>query len=89
MTEFTSEAALASAVSNWMRADGWRTYHEVPCASGRIDILAVRRGLIWAVETKLRLSIDVINEAAVDRGLEAVAAVASPTRSSVGPRTGA
>ncbi len=63
MTEFTSEAALASAVSNWMRADGWRTYHEVPCASGRIDILAVRRGLIWAVETKLRLSIDVINQA--------------------------
>ena len=31
MTEFTSEAALASAVSNWMRADGWRTMQHRGC----------------------------------------------------------
>lgn len=59
-----TEAELASAVSAWLRADGWRTYHEVPMGDGRADIVAVRGGaLVWVVETKLRGGIDVLHQA--------------------------
>lgn len=59
----TTEADLAAAVSAWLRADGWRTYHEVPFG-GRIDIVAVRAGrLVWAIETKLRGGLDVLDQA--------------------------
>lgn len=60
----TSEEQLAAAVSAWLRTDGWRTYHEVPFGAGRIDIVAVRCGrLVWAIETKLRGGLEVIDQA--------------------------
>lgn len=44
--KIASEAVLAGAVTEWMRADGWRTYHEVDLPrGGRADIVAVRRVL--------------------------------------------
>lgn len=67
MTVKPKETDLAGQVSAWLRSDGWRTYHEVPVGSGRIDILAVRHGLVWAVETKLHLNIDVIMQALARR----------------------
>lgn len=58
-----SEVELAQTVSAWLRRDGWRTWHEVPMSGGRADIVAARHGLVWAVETKLRLGLDVIDQA--------------------------
>lgn len=59
-----SEAALAEVVSSWLRADGWRTYHEVDLPrGGRADIIAARRGLVWLVETKLRGGLEVLDQA--------------------------
>ena len=60
---FASEAELAKVVTTWLRADGWATYHEVECWGGRADIVAVRRGLVWLVETKLRAGLEVLTQA--------------------------
>lgn len=62
--KIASEAALAEIVTTWLRADGWRTYHEVELPrGGRADIIAVRRGLVWIVETKLQAGLDVLDQA--------------------------
>lgn len=62
--KIASEAALAEVVSTWMRADGWRTYHEVELPrGGRADIVGVRRGLVWIVETKLQAGLEVLDQA--------------------------
>jgi hypothetical protein len=62
--KIASEAALAEVVTTWLRADGWRTYHEVELPrSGRADIVAVRRGLVWIVETKLQAGLEVLDQA--------------------------
>lgn len=60
---FASEAELAKVVTTWLRADGWATYHEVECRGGRADIVAVHRGLVWLVETKLRAGLEVLAQA--------------------------
>lgn len=62
-TPFPSEAHLCDAVSDWFRSDGWTVYTEVECTSGRIDIVAVRGRLVWAVETKLQSGLEVIDQA--------------------------
>ncbi len=51
---FATESALAEVVTTWLRADGWATFHEIECWGGRADIVAVRHGLVWLIETKLR-----------------------------------
>lgn len=62
--KIASEAALASVVTGWLRADGWRTFHEVELPrGGRADIIAVRRGLVWIVETKLQAGLEVLDQA--------------------------
>lgn len=62
-TKFVSERALAEAVVSWLRADGWSTFHEVECRGGRADIVAVRQGLVWLIETKLRAGLEVLAQA--------------------------
>ena len=62
--KIATEAALAEIVTTWLRADGWRTYHEVELPrGGRADIIATRRGLVWIVETKLQAGLDVLDQA--------------------------
>lgn len=84
-SKFESEAVLAQAVSDWMRSDGWRTYQEVPLGAGRIDILGVRGPLVWAVETKLRASFNLVEQAMARREGVHAALVAIPW----GPKLGA
>lgn len=60
---FATESALAEVVTAWLRADGWATFHEIECRGGRADIVAVRRGLVWLVETKLRAGLEVLAQA--------------------------
>lgn len=61
--KFASERAMAEAVVSWLRADGWSTFHEVECRGGRADIVAVRQGLVWLIETKLRAGLEVLAQA--------------------------
>lgn len=60
---FATEAELAKVVTTWLRTDGWSTFHEIECRGGRADIVAVRRGLVWLVETKLRAGLEVLAQA--------------------------
>lgn len=60
---FASESDLAKVVTTWLRADGWATFHEIECRGGRADIVAVRHGLVWLVETKLRAGLEVLAQA--------------------------
>lgn len=62
---WASEEALATAVSGWLAADGWETYHEVGGGGGsnRADIVATRGHLVWVVECKLRLGLEVLAQA--------------------------
>lgn len=62
--KIASEAALAEVVVAWLRADGWRTFHEVELPhGGRADIVAARSGLVWIVETKLQAGLEVLDQA--------------------------
>lgn len=62
---WASEEQLAMAVSAWLRADGWETYHEVCDRGGnpRADIVATRGRLVHVVECKLRLGLEVLAQA--------------------------
>jgi hypothetical protein len=60
---FATEAELAKVVTTWLRTDGWSTFHEIECRGGRADIVAVRHGLVWLVETKLRAGLEVLAQA--------------------------
>ncbi len=70
-----SEADIALVVVASLQADGWDVYQEVECAGGRADIVATRPGLVWAIETKMVLSLSVIAQATrrVDAHLRSVA----------------
>jgi len=62
--KIASEAALAEVVVAWLRADGWRTFHEVELPrGGRADIVAARSGLVWIIETKLQAGLEVLDQA--------------------------
>jgi hypothetical protein len=65
VTAFTSEAELAAAVVAYLEHDAWDVYQEVrPFRDGGIaDIVAVRGHLLWVIETKLSLSLDLLAQA--------------------------
>jgi hypothetical protein len=67
---WSSEEALATAVSGWLAADGWECFYEV-CEGGgepRADIVATQGSLVWVVECKLRLGLEVLAQADRWRG---------------------
>jgi Holliday junction resolvase len=52
------EEALAEKVIAWLEADNWDVYQEVrpwPTYARAIDIVAVKPGMIWAIECKTSL----------------------------------
>lgn len=55
-----SEADVAKIAIRWLTSQGWEIYQEVPCQSGRCDIVAVRTSLVWIVETKVSLTADLM-----------------------------
>lgn len=67
MSTYPSEAHLCSDVADWLRSEGFIVYAEVPCRSGRIDLVAVRGRFVWAVETKLQSGLEVIDQAMMRR----------------------
>lgn len=64
-----SEVELAKPIVAWLQLAGWEVYQEVQIRDrfghgGKIaDIVAVRRGIVWVVETKTALGMAVLNQA--------------------------
>jgi len=58
---FGIEVELGAVVVRWLRVDmGWEVWQEV---DGIYDFLALRNGLLWGVETKLRFGAAVLTQA--------------------------
>jgi hypothetical protein len=60
-----SETELGPPLVSWLEANGWRVYQEVqPHSYDSIcDIVAVQGPLLWTIEMKRTLSLEVINQA--------------------------
>lgn len=70
------EARLAAHVISWLESEGWDVYQEV---SG-VDIVALRGGVVWSVETKTIMSFDVLEQAVGRRADSHCSWVATPPR---------
>jgi hypothetical protein len=59
------ETELAEPVVNWLLSQNWNVYQEVQFRrmGGVADIVAERHGILWIVETKTAMSIEVLNQA--------------------------
>lgn len=57
-----TEAELAATVKKWLVYQGWDVYQEVPCRTGRCDLVAVRGSVVWIVETKLSASMSLVEQ---------------------------
>jgi hypothetical protein len=59
------ETEIAEKIVNWLVAQHWNVYQEVQLSyMGNIaDIMAERQGVLWVIETKLVMSMDVLNQA--------------------------
>jgi len=57
------ETELAQIILEHLQAEGWETWQEVTLPLGRADIVAKSGPLVWVVETKLSLSLDLIEQA--------------------------
>lgn len=58
-----TETELAKNVISWLTADDWDIYQEVSSDGGRADIVAVKQGLSWVIETKVNYGIAVLEQA--------------------------
>lgn len=58
-----TEVELAEYVVKWLAADKWEVFQEVGVLSGFADIVALRRPLIWTIETKLSLTLTLLEQA--------------------------
>ena len=76
----TTEADLAAVVVAWLRDAGWRVYQEVQVHThGRCaDIVAVQGSIVWVIESKLSLSLDVVEQALKWQGNAHYVSVAVP-----------
>ncbi len=59
-----SEIEIASRVTTWLRDEGYEVYEEVSLGySNSVDIIAVRKPVVVAVEVKKTLSLSVLGQA--------------------------
>ena len=60
-----SEASLARRLIQWLKQNRWDVYQEVqPYTYGNCaDVVAVKPGLVWVIETKTSLSLDAMAQA--------------------------
>jgi hypothetical protein len=61
------ETELAAPVVEWLISQNWNVYQEVQFErlNGIADIVAERHGILWIVETKTAMTIEVLNQASV------------------------
>src|SRR3990172_8380228 len=59
------ETELAEPVIDWLASQNWNVYQEVSFSrmGGVADICAERHGVLWIIETKTAMSIEVLNQA--------------------------
>lgn len=76
--KFTTEVELAQAVANWAETQGWEVFKEVFTNDGDIDLVLVQGRAIWAIECKLRLGADVLEQATTRRKYAHYVSVATP-----------
>ena len=57
------ETDLAKKFIDWLNADGWEVYQEVPTGRGTPDIVAKKGKIIWVIETKVSFTLDVMEQA--------------------------
>jgi hypothetical protein len=59
------EIELAELVIDWLQSQNWTVYQEVEFAhmGGVADICAERHGILWIIETKSAMSIEVLRQA--------------------------
>jgi len=60
---FKTEVELALSVASWAEAHGWEVFKEVHTADGDIDLVLKQGEVLWAIETKLRLNCEVLEQA--------------------------
>lgn len=60
-----TETDLADVLVPWLKERGWEVYQEVQIyrGSGRADIVAVQRPLVWVIELKQNFSLSVLDQA--------------------------
>ena len=79
---FANETELAAALTTWLQSDGWDVYHEVviPHVSSRPDIVARRGAFTWVIETKMNLSLDLMEQGVewIPRGVANMVSIAVP-----------
>jgi len=65
MKQFKKETELARIIIRYLQEIGWEIYQEVQVSSfsSIADIVAVQNNLIWVLECKLSLSLDLISQA--------------------------
>lgn len=77
---FETESELAAVVVEWLMVQGWEVHYEVSFgyAGIRADIMARSGRLVWVVETKLSLSLNLLEQAAEWRGWANFVSIAVP-----------
>lgn len=74
-----TEAALAQRVVAHLTAQGWTCHEEVGGWGGpRCDIVAVRDGVVWAIEVKVKLGFEVMSQAWAWRFASHMTSIAVP-----------
>jgi len=65
MRDKYTEMDLAAQVIEWLEDQKWEIYQEVSLGYGNavVDIVALRDGITWAIETKLSLSLALLEQA--------------------------
>lgn len=78
---FNSEAELVAATVEWLTKSGWKVYQEVEMPDGgRCDIVATLGDDVWAIEAKMSLGLQVIEQAWRHATCASVCSVAIPEK---------
>jgi len=73
------ETELAATVLQFLADEGWETWQEVTLPNeGRADIVAIQAPVVWIVETKTSLGLEVIEQACARVGYAHLVSVAVP-----------
>ncbi len=81
MKRFETEAELAEVVVHFLQDAGYEVFQEVELFPGaqRVDIVARHGTILWAIETKLSLSLAVLEQAWRNRAWFHYSSIAVPT----------
>lgn len=76
---FSSEVEMAAHVVSWLRSTGWDVYQEVTFKDDVADIVAVCGPILWVIECKTTMSLDLMAQAHSWVGLAHRVSIAVPS----------